>query len=98
VILCIGISGAVRGKDQQSDNLFSYMRLETRIPADHLSRPIRTLVDEALLELSPAFSKLYAREGLPSIAVGDATVFRTNRDRLLDGDIARKFMAFSASS
>jgi hypothetical protein len=30
-------------------------------------RPIRKLVDEALLELSPAFSKLYAREGRPSI-------------------------------
>jgi transposase len=30
-------------------------------------RPIRKLVDEALLELSAAFSKLYAREGRPSI-------------------------------
>ena len=39
--------------------------LETRIPADHPLRPIRKLVDEALLELSPAFSKLYAREGGP---------------------------------
>ena len=57
----------MRGKDQQSDSLFSYIRLETRIPADHPLRPIRKLVDEALLELSPAFSKLYAREGRPSI-------------------------------
>jgi hypothetical protein len=98
-------------------------------------RPIRKLVDEALLELSAAFSKLYAREGRPSIpaeqllralllqafhtvrsermlmeqleynllfrwfvglsmddVVWDATVFCKNRDRLLDGDIARKFM------
>ena len=57
----------MRGKDQRSDNLFSYIRLETRIPADHPLRPIRKLVDEALLELSPALSKLYAREGRPSI-------------------------------
>jgi transposase len=39
--------------------------LETRIPADHPLRPIRKLVDEAVLELSPAFSKLYARESRP---------------------------------
>jgi hypothetical protein len=42
----------MRGKDQQSDSLFSDIRLETRIPADHPLRPIRKLVDEALLELS----------------------------------------------
>jgi transposase len=60
-------NGAVRGKDQQSDNLFSYIRLETRIPPDRPLRPIRKPVDEALLELSPAFSKLYAREGRPLI-------------------------------
>jgi transposase len=30
-------------------------------------RPIRKLVDEGPLELSPTFSKLYAREGRPSI-------------------------------
>ena len=57
----------MRGKDQQSDGLLSYVHLETRIPADDPLRPIRKLVDEALLELSPAFSKLYAREGRPSI-------------------------------
>jgi transposase len=57
----------MRGKDWQSDNLFSYIRLEPQIPADHPLRPIRKLVDEALLELSPAFRKLYSREGWPSI-------------------------------
>jgi hypothetical protein len=30
-------------------------------------RAIRELVDRALLELSPAFDRLYAREGRPSI-------------------------------
>jgi transposase len=98
-------------------------------------RPIREIVDEALRKLSSAFSRLYAREGRPSIPperllralllqafytvrserqlmeqlnynllfrwfvglspddpVWDATVFCKNRDRLLDGDIACKFM------
>ncbi len=57
----------MRSKDRRSEGLFSYIRLETRIPADHPLRPIRELVDEALRELSPAFSKLYAREGQQSI-------------------------------
>ena len=57
----------MRGKDQRSEGFFSYVRLETRIPADHPLRPIREIVDEALRKLSPAFSRLYAREGRPSI-------------------------------
>ena len=125
----------MRGKDDRSEILFSYIRLDERIPADHPLRVIRQLVDAALAELSRAFAKLYARDGRPSIAperllralllqafytvrserqlmeqldynllfrwfvglstddpVWDATVFCKNRDRLLDGDIARKFM------
>ena len=125
----------MRGKDQRSEVLFSYVSLETRIPADHPLRAIRRIVDEALQKLSPAFSRLYAREGRPSIPperllralllqafytvrserqlmeqlnynllfrwfvglstddpVWDATVFCKNRDRLLDGDIAHRFM------
>jgi hypothetical protein len=35
------------------------------MPAEHPLRSIRKLVDEALLELSPTFSKLYARERRP---------------------------------
>src|ERR1700756_2926947 len=58
----------MRGKDQRSEGFFSYVSLETRIPADHPLRPIREIVDEALRKLSPAFSRLYAREGRPSIA------------------------------
>jgi transposase len=41
--------------------------LETRIPADHPLRAIREIVDEALRQLSPTFSRLYSREGRPSI-------------------------------
>src|ERR1700737_3621657 len=57
----------MRGKDQRADVLFSYISLETRIPADHPLRAVREIVDEALRKLSPAFSRLYAREGRPSI-------------------------------
>ena len=57
----------MRGDDERSEGFFSYVRLETRIPADHPLRPIRELVDRALLELSPALDRVYAREGRPSI-------------------------------
>jgi len=57
----------MRGDDERSEGLFSYVRLETRIAADHPLRSIRELVDRALRELSPAFDRVYAREGRPSI-------------------------------
>lgn len=57
----------MRGKDQRSDGFFSYVRLESRIAADHPLRAIRTLVDEALKTLSRDFGRLYARDGRPSI-------------------------------
>jgi transposase len=57
----------MRGDDKRSEGFFSYVRLETRIPTDHPLRATRELVDRALLELSPAFDQLYAREGRPSI-------------------------------
>src|SRR5450432_4205171 len=57
----------MRGEDQRSEVLFSYVRLESRIPADDPLRAIRALVDEALTGLSRDFNKLYARDGRPSI-------------------------------
>jgi transposase len=57
----------MRGEEQQSQVLFSYVSLEARIPADHPMRAIRELVDAALRELSRTFDRLYAREGRPSI-------------------------------
>jgi transposase len=41
---------------------------EQRVPQDHPLRALRTMVDEALAELSPRFSRLYAKRGRPSIA------------------------------
>ena len=124
----------MRGDDEQSGHLFSYLSPEQRVPADHPLRAIRTMTDEALRRLSPKFEALYAKTGRASIppehllralllqvlysvrsermlieqleynllfrwfvglgmddAVWAPTTFTKNRDRLLDGDIARAF-------
>ncbi len=57
----------MRGEDQRSDGLFSYVSLERRIPADHPLRAIRALTDEVLAGLSRDFNRIYARDGRPSI-------------------------------
>jgi hypothetical protein len=44
----------VRGDDDQSGHLFSYLSPEQRVPADHQLRAIRTMTDDALRRLSPA--------------------------------------------
>jgi len=126
----------MRGSDGRTEQLFSYVSCEARVPADHPLRAIRMIVDEALEVLSGEFEGLYAKTGRPSIppekllralllqafysvrserqlmeqldynllfrwfvglpmdaAVWDATVFTKNRERLIAGDIATKFMA-----
>src|SRR6187200_3088531 len=126
----------MRGQDHRYDDMFSYVRLEDRIPKDQPLRAIREVVDAALRDLSRAFSKIYSREGRPSIPperllralllqafytirserqlmeqldynlllrwfvglgmddpVWVPTVFTKNRNRLLDAEVARKFLA-----
>src|SRR5207253_8726644 len=126
----------MRGTDQQQSHVFSYISPEQRVPRDHPLRPIRTMVDEILKQLSPQFNKMYAKVGRPSIPpeqllraqllqmlysirserllmeeidysmlfrwfiglnlddeVWDATVFTKNRDRLLEADVAKEFLA-----
>ena len=58
----------MRGDDEQQASVWSYIPLEQRVPADHPLRPLRTMVDEVLRELSPQFTRLYATVGRPSIA------------------------------
>ena len=58
----------MRGSDEQTGSLFSYVSCEARVPADHPLRLIRAVVDEALDVLSPEFDRLYACVGRPSIA------------------------------
>src|SRR5215467_5018226 len=57
----------MRGDDQHQAEMFSYISPEQRVPKDHPLRPIRNLVDEILVELSPRLNKLYSKVGRPSI-------------------------------
>jgi transposase len=125
----------MRGGDERSGSLFSYVDLEARVGAQHPLRTIRGLVNEALSALSLDFSTMYSCMGRPSIppekllramllqafysirserqlmerlefdllfrwfvgigvddAAWDHSTFSKNRDRLLEGDIAAKFM------
>jgi transposase len=126
----------MRGSDQQQSHVFSYISPEQRVRKDHPLRPIRTMVDEILKQLSLQFSRMYAKVGRPSIPpeqllraqllqmlysvrserllmgemdynilfrwfvglnlddpVWDATVFTKNRDRLLEAEVAKEFLA-----
>ena len=126
----------MRGGDERSGELFSYVDLEARVRRDHPLRAIRAVVNEALSAMEREFAALYAPIGRPSIppekllramllqafysirserqlmerleydllfrwfvGIGiddpawDHSVFSKNRDRLLEGDIAAKFLA-----
>jgi transposase len=48
--------------------MFSYLSPEVRVREDHPLRAMRIMVDEVLRSLSPQFSRMYAKEGRPSIA------------------------------
>ena len=126
----------MRGLDERSGSLFSYVDLEVRVRRDHPLRPIREIANAALSDLSEAFAALYPPGlGRPSIPperllramllqafygirserqlmermefdllfrwfVGlgvddpawDQSTFTKNRDRLLQGEIAAKFL------
>ena len=58
----------MRGDDRKQGSMWSYLSPEARVPKDHPLRPIRAMVDQALLELDPLFRRLYSRIGRPSIA------------------------------
>ena len=57
----------MRGQQERSGSLFSYVSIEDRIPANHPLRRIRKLADQALDRLNPTFCRLYASEGRPSV-------------------------------
>jgi len=125
----------MRGSDERSGSLFSYVDLEARVRKDHPLRAIREIANVALADLSKEFSKLYTDFGRPGIAperllramllqafygvrserqlmermefdllfrwfvglgvddaVWDHSTFSKNRDRLLEGKIAAKFL------
>ena len=58
----------MRGPDFQQQKMFCYLSPESRVPKDHPLRPIKTMVQKALGDLSPKFSEMYSNFGRPSIA------------------------------
>jgi len=57
----------MRGPDEQTNEMFSYISPEQRVRADHPLRAIRTMTDRVFAELSPRFTKMYSDTGRPSI-------------------------------
>lgn len=125
----------MRGSDNRTGSLFSYVDLEARVRGDHPLRAIREIANGALACLTADFGALYSPLGRPSIPpeqllramllqafygirserqlmermefdllfrwftglgvddpAWDHSSFSKNRDRLLEGDIAAKFL------
>lgn len=58
----------MRGGDQQSGSLFSYIDLEDRVPGNHPLRMIRSIAGDVLVGLTTDFDAVYSHTGRPSIA------------------------------
>ena len=59
---------SMRGHDEQTGHMFSYVSPEQRVPADHPLRAIRQMTDRVLARLSQKFTRMYSTIGRPSIA------------------------------
>jgi transposase len=57
----------MRGDDQQTGHLFSYVSPEAGVPSDHPLRAVRQMTDEAPRTLASDLDRLYASTGRPSI-------------------------------
>src|SRR6202022_4650875 len=58
----------MRGHDEQTGHMFSYLSPEQRVPADHPLRAIRQMTEGVLAKLSSKFTRMYSKIGRPSIA------------------------------
>ena len=56
----------MRGSDDRTGKLFSYVDLEARVRTDHPLRVIKSIVNEALSSLEREFASLYSPIGRPS--------------------------------
>ncbi|MBM4433539.1 MAG: IS5 family transposase [Chloroflexi bacterium] len=126
----------MRGEDERPAAMWTYIRLEERVPKDHPLRAIRRFTDKALAELDPVFERMYKKTGRPSIPpewllralvlqllysvrserllmerldhdllfrwfvgldidtpVWDPSTFSQNRDKFVDREVARRFLA-----
>jgi hypothetical protein len=54
----------MRGQQERSGSLFSYVSIEERIPASHPLRRIRKLADQALDRLNPTFCDLTTQKAV----------------------------------
>jgi transposase len=57
----------MRGADDRTSHMFSYVVPEDRVRPDHPLRAIRRMTDEVLRQLSPRFARMYSAMGRPSI-------------------------------
>ena len=57
----------MRGRDDRAEGMFSSIRLEARVPADHPLREVRKLTDEVLAGLDGRIEAMYSAMGRPSI-------------------------------
>jgi transposase len=57
----------VRGRDEQTQDVFSYLSPEARVRPDHPLREVRRMTDDVFKRLSPRFDRLYSDIGRPSI-------------------------------
>jgi transposase len=57
----------MRSPDVQQLGMFSYVSVDSRVPATHPIRRMRLLVDLILKDLDPVFAERYAEHGRPSI-------------------------------
>ena len=61
----------MRGADTFTESLFTMRRLDDFVPATHPLRPIREMVNQALMKMQPLFARMYEADikgGRPSIA------------------------------
>jgi transposase len=126
----------MRGKADTQVTMLTLVTADQLVPEDHPIRQIKPIVDNALRELSPTFTCMYAETGRPSIPpehllkacllivlysvrserqfcerlqydllfkwfldlniidpAFDASTFSKNKERLLEHDVAREFLA-----
>lgn len=57
----------MRGPDEQTSHMFSYLSPEQRVRPDHPLRAMRRMTDEVFGSLSPRFTNMYSDIGRPSI-------------------------------
>lgn len=57
----------MRGNRETQVTMLSLVTANDLVPGDHPIRQIKPMVDEALTDLSPVFTRMYSETGRPSI-------------------------------